>query len=178
MAVGSRVLRNLQTRRPGSAHRFRFARHHRWLHAALLTMSGEGILGSRRHRLRSLRSRAVLGSAAPDVYVYFGQFAPVADRAWRRATEVAALDSASISSLAQSACRFCAWRRASDSLCGWSRLRGCSWPNGLAAGASNPAPDRRAAFNLPGAGPSESERLRALSLSIGYAALPWDAIAH
>src|SRR5271169_547027 len=178
MAVGGRVLRTLEARRPPCPDRILRDDYDSRFFAALSALSGKAALGSRRHCPWCSGFGSLMGRAAADVHLYFGQPSSMAARSWRASPPAALLDTTAVSPLAKPARRICARPRAVGGLRRRPDDRDCPRRHTLAAGAAY-APESAAALaGLFGTRASQPQRRSPLSVSVRYFTLVRDAVAH
>src|SRR5882724_621161 len=178
MAVGGCVLRDLETQRRGRIDHLLCTCHDCRFHAAVSAFPGKTPLGRRDSLTRRPCRRARVGCASADVHVCACQPAVMAARSRAGAATSSDLDTASVSSLAQSACWVC--RGSSTARRLWSRtcLGGGCRRHEL-AGSTALLVEHGVGFDsMRGAGGSQSQRRAALSLSSGCSAFGSDALVH
>src|SRR5271170_7087997 len=122
MVVGGGVLPALETWRRGGAHRFFSDRHNYGFHAALSALSfsrSERTLGSGSNSPRCFGVRSLLGRTATNVHLHVCQPFVISDQPRRGSASTPVLDTAAVSSMAESPRRVRAGSCTAD--CLWCR---------------------------------------------------------
>src|ERR1017187_4625124 len=178
MVVGGYLLRTLEARRRECVDRIFIIRHDGGVPAFVLALPCTAPLGGGSDGSRRLGIRALLGDASPDIYFSVRQHLSLVAGTGRGQASAAALDSSSVSAMAEPACWLRTRSRAYVLLCCRLGPRSRQRNHALGEGSSHRHSHPPCDACVPGARAPQPQWHKTLSLPARHPTLIRDALAH